>query len=179
MKSQTKQEREEDILRKRSLELARVGVGNMDSEEKGLFVVRFLLSPEIYCIESRFVQEVLPLAEMAVIPGTPSFLPGVINCRGRIFPVIDPKKFFNLPEKGITQFNKVILIDYPPVRFGLISDAIEGTAFIPFQHIAPPPQGLSGAGSDFIRGVGPDGSIILDGEELVNSSRILVNQKSS
>lgn len=50
---------------------------------------------------SEYVREIYPLKEFTPIPCTPPFVLGIINVRGQILSVIDIKKFFDLPEKGL------------------------------------------------------------------------------
>ena len=66
-----------------------------------LEVVEFLLAYETYGIESAYVREIYPLTEITPLPGTPPFVRGIVNIRGQILSVIDLKKFFELPEKGL------------------------------------------------------------------------------
>src|SRR6266851_5213843 len=68
-------------------------------------VVEFVVAYEKYAIESSYVREVYPLKELTRLPGTPAFILGVFNVRGQIVSVVDPKKFFGLPEKGLTDLN--------------------------------------------------------------------------
>jgi purine-binding chemotaxis protein CheW len=35
---------------------------------------------------------------------------GIVNLRGRILPVLDLKKFFDLPEQGLTDLHRIILV---------------------------------------------------------------------
>src|ERR1700712_5225839 len=92
---------DERILRERARLLARVP----ESEPVAgavLELLEFSLAQERYAVENRFVREVCPLKELTPLPCTPPFLLGVVNVRGRILPVLDLKKFFDLPEKGLT-----------------------------------------------------------------------------
>ena len=63
-------------------------------------VIAFTLATETYAVESAFVREVYPLRDFTPLPGVPPYIFGIINVRGQIIPVVDLKKFFNLPEKG-------------------------------------------------------------------------------
>ena len=60
----------------------------------------------------------------------PAFILGTINAPGRIISVIDPKRFFGLPEKGLTDLNTVILISDGKMEFGLLADAVLGVSNI-------------------------------------------------
>src|SRR5882724_8355786 len=75
-----------------------------------LELLEFRLATERYALETRHVQGVHPLRELTPLPCTPPFLLGIVNVRGRILPVLDLKKFFDLPEKGLTDLHRIILI---------------------------------------------------------------------
>jgi len=172
---QFKAEKNKEILHQRARRLSLRKDESTGIQEEGILVVRFMLAKEVYGLETSFIQEVLPLRELTAIPGTPEVIMGVINVRGKIFPVIDLKKLFNLPKTGITEFNKVILIDHQSIRFGLVTDAISGTAFIPIASLQPAPYTLTGIGTEFILGITLDGLIVIKGESLINSQQIIVN----
>jgi len=89
-------------------------------------VIAFTLVTEIYGIESNFVKEVYTLTDFTPLPGVPSYIFGIINVRGQILPVIDLKKFFNLPEKGLGELNKVIILSNGLMEFGILADVVLG-----------------------------------------------------
>src|SRR6059036_3053577 len=97
------------ILRARAQALAR-------TPERGqvagtlLELLEFRLAQERYALENRYVVEVCPLKELTPLPCTPPFVLGIVNVRGRIMPVFDLKKFFDLPEKGLTDLHRIILV---------------------------------------------------------------------
>src|SRR5665647_1033115 len=64
-------------------------------------IIEFLLAYERYGIESSYIGEVYPLKDLTPIPCTPPFVLGVMNVRGKIISVIDMRKFFELPDKGL------------------------------------------------------------------------------
>jgi len=74
-----------------------------------------------------FVREVYPLRDFTVLPGVPTYIFGIINVRGQILPVIDIKKFFNLPEKGLGDLNRVIILYNDQMEFGILSDVVTVT----------------------------------------------------
>src|SRR6202048_228190 len=79
-------------------------------EQDRLEVIEVVLADEKDAVESFYVREVCPFKEYTPIPGTPAFVLGIINVRGEIISVVDLKKFFGLPEKGLPDLRKVILI---------------------------------------------------------------------
>ena len=84
-------------------------------------IITFTLATETYGVESAFVREVYPLKEFTPLPGLPPFIFGIICVRGQILPVVDLKKFFNLPEKGLGEMNKVIILGNGQMEFGIMA----------------------------------------------------------
>ncbi len=170
-------ENEQAILKKR----ATVIVGRKSDQQKEtretLSVVEFLLIPERYAVAGNFVQEVLPLTEITPIPGAPAFIIGVINMRGKIVSLINLKIKFSLKEKGLTEFNKVIILHNELMEFGIVADAIAGTRLMPLDSISPPPLTLDKIAAELVIGISADGMILLDADKMLKSSHLIVNQK--
>jgi purine-binding chemotaxis protein CheW len=143
-------------------------------------VVEFLLTPERYAIAGSFVREVLPLKEIASIPGTQAFVMGVISLRGKIISIINLKILFGLKERGLTEMNKVIILENGAMRFGIVTDAIIGNKLVPLNSVSAPPLNLSSTAGAFVNGVTADGLILLDGGILLSSPIIISesNKKS-
>jgi purine-binding chemotaxis protein CheW len=167
---------DQKILRARAKEISRHKIKQDDMAES-LSVVEFLLIPERYGIESKYVSEVLSLREMTPIPGTPAFVAGVMNVRGKIVSILNLKLLFNLKERGITELNKIILVRMDRMEFGIVTDAIAGTLKVYPNTLSAPPANLHGINAEYIQGITPDGIILLNGENLLTNKTIIVNQK--
>jgi purine-binding chemotaxis protein CheW len=68
---------------------------------------------------------------------------GIINVRGQILSVLDLKKFFDLPERGLTD-RKGIILHSDQTEFGILAAAILGVRAIPLQAIQPALPTLTG-----------------------------------
>ncbi|MCK9220184.1 MAG: chemotaxis protein CheW [Bacteroidales bacterium] len=145
--------------------------------EETILAVEFLLLPETYAIDSAFVSEVLPLRNLTVIPGTPPFIIGVINVRGKIISVVNFKNLFNLKEKGVSALNKIIIVKHQQMEFGILTDEITGTKQLDMNSLSSPPATLHGAGVDYIQGITPQGIIVLNAMYILTGNAIIVNQK--
>jgi purine-binding chemotaxis protein CheW len=165
------------ILKARARVLAR------ETEEAGaarefLDIIEFSLAAETYGIESVFVREVYPLKDFTPLPGTPPFVLGIVNVRGQILSVIDLKKFFNLPEKGLGQLNKVIIIRNDRMEFGILADAVLDARPIPLETIQAAPPTVTGIGVGYLKGVTGERMIILDAEKILGDEKIIVHQEA-
>jgi purine-binding chemotaxis protein CheW len=164
---------QQKILRARAQALAR----EPESEEvtRGtLEVVEFLLAYETYGIESLYVREVYPLKELTPLPCTPLFVCGIVNLRGQILSVIDLKKFFDLPEKGLTDLNKVIVVHDGTMAFGILADAILGVRSIPLDSIQLSLPTLTGIRAAYLKGVTSEPLVILDAAKLLADHTLIV-----
>ncbi|HEY4037979.1 MAG TPA: chemotaxis protein CheW [Burkholderiaceae bacterium] len=163
------------ILKARAEALARP-LAQADSQDRQYEVVEFALAYENYAIESSFVREVYPLTDLTPVPCTPSFVLGIVNVRGEIVSVIDIKKFFDLPEKGLTDLNKAIILQSDSMTFGILADLIVGVRTVAARDIQPPPATLTGIREQYLMGVTRDPMVILDAVKLLSDPKIVVHQ---
>lgn len=164
------------ILKTRAKSLAREP-GQDETAGEHIEVVEFLLAHETYAIEMVYIREVYPLKELTPIPCTPLFVLGVINVRGEILSVIDIKKFFDLPEKGFTELNKVIILRASDMKFGILVDSILGVRSIPLKDIQPPLPTMKNIQAEYVRGITGGGIIVLDARKILLDEKIVVHEK--
>lgn len=163
------------ILRARALALARVPTPA--AVDDTLDVLQFHLGSETYGIESAFVREVYPLKAFTPLPGVKSFVLGIVNVRGQILSVVDLKKLFNLPGRGLGELNKVIILRDDLMEFGILADVILGATRLPRSAIQPPIPTVTGIGAEYLLGVTGDGVTVLDAHRLLQDPKIVVNDE--
>jgi purine-binding chemotaxis protein CheW len=94
--------------------------------------------------------------------------------RGQILSVIDLKKFFDLPEKGLTDLNQVIVVQGDTMAFGILADAILGVRSIPLESIQPSLPTLTGIRAAHLKGVTSERLVILDATKLLADPTLIV-----
>ena len=139
--------------------------------------MQFLLAEETYAVEARYVREVCLLEDLAPLPCTPAFVLGIANVRGEILSVIDIKRFFELPEKGLTDLNKILILESDAMRIGVLADAVVGVRRIPLAAIRPSLPTLTGIREEFLRGVTPERTVVLDAGRLLAAKSIVVREQ--
>jgi len=117
------------------------------------------------------------LKELTPVPCTPPSVVGIINLRGEIRTVIDLKKFFDLPPAGITELNKIILIQHHGQQIGILADAIRGVSRIPLADLQPALPTLTDFRADYVRGITHDRLVVLDPAKILSDQRIVVNEE--
>ena len=161
------------VLKERARVLAKEPKG-IEGDKAYLEVVEFSLAHERYALELTHIREVYPLKNLTPLPGTPGFVLGLINVRGQILSVIDIKRFFDLPEKGLTNLNQVIILQSDKMEFGILADEILGTKLIPAGAIQTLLPTLTGIRAEYLKGVTGDRLVILDADRLLSDEKILV-----
>ena len=171
------QEERRAILKARARVLAREPEKDAGLQES-LEIIRFRLAGETYGIASAFVREVYPLKDLTPVPGTPTFVLGIINLHGQILSVVDLKVFFNLPQKGLGDLNKVIILRNDRMEFGIMADAILATHSVLLDAIQATPLAVTGIGAEYLKGVTEEGLIILDGAKVLDDEKMIVHQEA-
>jgi purine-binding chemotaxis protein CheW len=169
-------EKKRTVLRSRAKKLAQE-LGKRGSDTDYLEVLEFLLAHETYAIETMFVREVYPMTELTPLPCTPVFVFGLINVRGQILTVIDMKKFFDLPEKGITNLNKVIVVRKDAMELGILVDEIIGIRNLLVSELQPPLSTMTGIHAEYLKGVTGERLIVLDMERFLTDKKLIVQEE--
>jgi purine-binding chemotaxis protein CheW len=164
------------ILRDRARLLAAGSKADATAPRSLLEIVEFVLGPERYGIESSRIREIHPLNEYTPLPCTPAFVLGLVNVRGQILSIIDIKKLFDLPENGLTDLNKIIIVHAHSMELGILADAILGTRSIAPEELHPALPTLTGIRADYLQGITKDSLVVLDVGKILADERILVDE---
>lgn len=139
----------------------------------------FLLKEEEYGIEILRVREIMGLIDITPVPQTPSYVKGVINLRGKVFPVIDLRTKFEMPSADYTEETCIVVVDLDNFQMGIIIDTVLEVLDIKSEAIEPAPSFGAKVDTDYIYGMGKiddkvkillDITKVLTTEELVSVS---------
>jgi purine-binding chemotaxis protein CheW len=162
------------ILRERAVQSARLTVEGVPGES--IEVVAFRMANETYAVETSFVREVCPLTNLTPVPCTPALVLGVINLRGEICPVVDLKRLFGMPARGLTNVTRAVIVRDARREFGIVADVVLGIRSVPVSRITPPPPVLRDVHARFLRGLTDEGMVILDAASVLGDSAFVVNE---
>jgi purine-binding chemotaxis protein CheW len=172
----SKMQEPEEILRARARALAQPR-GKPPAAGSQLEILEFRLAAERYAVETKHVQEVHPFRDLTPLPCTPAFVLGVVNLRGRILPVLDLKKFFELPERGLTDLHRIIRVSGNDLDFGLLADVVVGTRTIAADTLLPSLPTLTGIRQDYLKGVDDERLVVLDLARMLSDPKIIVHEE--
>lgn len=139
-----------------------------------LQLVVFRLVDEEYGLSITKVQEINRLVPITKLPQTPSFVEGVINLRGRIIPVIDLRKRFQLGVTEDSDDTRIIIVEIEGQTVGAIVDQVTEVVRLPLNAVEPPPPAFMLDGQ-YVNGVGKHGERLLI---LLNLDKVLTSQEA-
>lgn len=125
-------------------------------------LVTFMRGDERYGLELRYIQEMVPLGHLTVLPGVPPPVVGAVAWRGEILVVLD----VGTGERRGSANPAVLVLGEERAEFGLLADAPGELTRIPVEAIAPAAAGV-GSGRLALRGVTAKGMLIMDGAEVI------------
>lgn len=167
-----------NLLKTRALAMAREPEQKIGSSAT-MELLTFSLSTETYGIESAYVREVHPLEAFTPLPGVPSYILGLIHVRRQIMPVVDLKKFLNLPDSGLGELNKVLILHNEEMEFGILADVVYGIQTVDLKDINATPPTVTGIGEAFLTGVTKEGLIVLNASTLLGDQKMVVEEEVS
>lgn len=146
----------------------------MDSSQE-LQLVLFLLAKEEYGLPITKVQEINRMVPITQLPQTPEFMEGVINLRGRVIPVIDLRKRFQLSAAAISDDTRIIIVDVNGQTIGVIVDAVTEVVRLPGASVEPPPPTFV-LDCQYVQGIGKMEDrllILLDIDKVLTSQEVI------
>jgi purine-binding chemotaxis protein CheW len=87
--------------------------------------------------------------------------------------IIDLRKFFELPDRGISDMNRLLVLSSGMMRFGVLADTVEGVQVLETDELKKLPT-LSGVREEYLVGVSPRGITVLDAGKLLADRSIIV-----
>lgn len=163
------------ILDERARRLARPP--QVEQASAGLLeVVTFTLAGETYAIESRFVREMVRVADLTPVPGTPATVAGVTNVRGVIVDVLDLRGVFGLLPKGSAALSRMLILGTERDEFGILVEEVREVMTLAKEEFLKLPEAAPGPARDYLAGVTRDALLLIDGSALLNDTKLVVDQ---
>ncbi len=145
-------------------------------------LVTFQLGEELYGVDIMDVKEIVKVQTVRPIPNAPYYVEGIFNLRSEIIPIINLHKRFRLKKIELAEDENdddfqggFIILNIDGLKIGIIIDRIARVITVNREEIKPPPQMLSGIGTEYIHGVVRQDQgylIILDIRRLFNPKEL-------
>ena len=168
-------ERARALMDERARLLARV-TKESPAPEEVFEALTFALGAERYAVASKHVREVVRLVDFTPVPGAPDFLLGVMNLRGEILAIADLRRFFDVPQRGLTDLARVVVLGADVAELGVLTDQAHEVRVLSAADILEPPGSVAGVGREYLLGVTKEALIVLDGARLLADPRLFIDQ---
>ena len=145
----------------------------------------FHLGEESFGLGILKVQEIIGNMNVTRIPRTPECIRGVINLRGKIIPVIDLRKKFEMASITDTDRTCIIVVrierDGTRLTMGVLVDQVSEVLDIKREQIEEPPEFGSAVQTNFILAMGKVGNkvvMLLDIDRVLDGREISQAQEA-
>lgn len=100
----------------------------------------FFINLQMYGVHISNVREINRMAEITPVPQAPHYLAGVMNLRGKVIPVVNLRKKFDLVDTPYTKQTCIVVIEGQDGLVGMIVDSVSGVIDLTKEQIEPPPE---------------------------------------
>jgi purine-binding chemotaxis protein CheW len=149
----------EQVWTRRAALLATKPVQGDQGTQVQLVLVR--LGRELYGLNAQYILDIRPLEKVTRVPRVPNWVTGVTNLRGRIYSVVDLRRFFGLAraegngkdheEGGEIQF--LVVVETPQMEIALLVEDVLTVDSLPEQQIQEATGVVRGLRPEYVRGV--------------------------
>ncbi len=143
-------------------------------EGKFLTVLSFRLGKERFAIETNKLIETLRLRSFTPLPKTPDFIEGVVNVRGRILGLVNLKIFLGLKSSTPTNSSHIIILQNENFQFAVMVDEIFSVEELNLNSLTQKVISLEQETAKYVKGITPEGLILLDAEKIVNEPKLTI-----
>jgi purine-binding chemotaxis protein CheW len=136
-------------------------------------LVTFRLGDDLFAADIFAVERVLRYTAPTSVPDMPDYIEGVIDYQGRVVPIVNLRRRFEMPDVEVRNETRVLILHSGGEWIGVVVDSVTAvTAFDP-ATVAPPPKLFRGLAGEYLKGIVRMGEklvIFLDVERLLSST---------
>jgi purine-binding chemotaxis protein CheW len=125
----------------------------LHGDDNLLQLVSFKIGSEEFGVDILEVQEINRMVDITKVPQAAHYVEGVINLRGKVIPIIDLRKRFNMEVKEADKNTRIVVVDIDGSIMGMVVDSVSEVLRLPADTIEPAPEIVMGIDSEYIKGV--------------------------
>ncbi len=122
--------------------------------EELIQLVSFNIGDEEFGVDILKVQEINRMLDVTRVPNAPEYVDGVINLRGKVIPIIDLRRRFQMERKEHDKNTRIVVVELSGKVVGFVVDAVSEVLRIPKSVTEPPPPMVAGVNAEYITAVG-------------------------
>lgn len=139
--------------------------GNLDGAEDGADYyelrqfIGLMIENEEFLLPIEVMNEIIMIRYMTYVPGSPQFVEGVINLRGRILPAINLRDMMRHKTMAPTSASRIIIANHEDDVVGLIVDGITYVVTLNPDQIEDTTLS-KGHGAELLTGISKRGDVV-------------------
>jgi purine-binding chemotaxis protein CheW len=140
------------------------------------------LGDELFAADIFSVERVLRYAPPTPVPNVPAWIEGVIDYQGRVVPVINLRRRFELPVAPVPMDGRILVLTVDDEWVAATVDGVLDVSVLDAARLAPPPALFRGVAASYLRGVVRRGDrlvMFLDVPRLFSTHDRIVLEKPS
>lgn len=115
--------------------------------------VIFNLADEFYGVNIATVESIIKVQDITRMPHMPNFVEGITNLRGKVIPVIDLRKRFQLPATEENDDTRIVVVEIDGIMAGMVVDRVTEVLRVSDENIEPPSPMVSTVSTAFITSI--------------------------
>ena len=137
----------------------------------GVEVLFFTLGETVYGIEIKYINEIIGIEQITIVPKIPDHVKGVINIRGKVVPVISIRRRFGMEEIPYDDRTCIIVIEFDNgSQVGIIVDRVQEVVVVKSEYISKTPNYKNVNTNRYIKSIveiNDDIKLLLDCDKLI------------
>jgi purine-binding chemotaxis protein CheW len=145
-------------------------------------IVTFRIGDELFAADIFSVERVLRYTPPTPVPNVPRWIEGVIDYQGRVVPVINLRRRFELPDAPVPGEGRILVLAVDDEWVAATVDGVLDVSALDASKVAPPPTLFRGLSAGFVRGVVRRGDrlvVLLDVARLFSTDERIVLEPPS
>jgi purine-binding chemotaxis protein CheW len=136
-------------------------------------ILAFNKGNQRYGIPIHDVIEVQMLEHFSPVPGTPTFISGVIQWRGDVLSLLDLSKLFEIAESGIADIHVFLVVETDDRRVAVVALEIEEILAVSSSEMTPVPELPGNIPPEWLLGVHDNNRLILRMDMILRDKRLV------
>ena len=136
-------------------------------------LVAFRLGDDHFAADIHTVERVLRYTAPTSVPDMPDYIEGVMDYQGRVVPVVNLRRRFELPPVAAKTETRILVLNVSGEWIGVVVDSVTEVASFDPSAVAPPPKLFRGLAGEYLKGIVRRGErlvIYLDVDKLLTST---------
>jgi purine-binding chemotaxis protein CheW len=116
-------------------------------------IVTFRLGDELFAADIFSVERVLRYTAPTPVPNVPEWIEGVIDYQGRVVPVINLRRRFEMSKAPVASDARILVLTVDDEWVAATVDGVLDVSALDPSRLAPPPTLFKGLAASYVRGV--------------------------